>query len=247
MRSRIDDCAAICSSISRCFLWLTLHSAPNTSWERPRTALSPTCCLTWLYYKQTVVVNQNLQIKSLGDKSISSKYFCVWINWTELVLASSDLQPSIHPCISKWNVLFSSVLINYKHIHPNCPWLTDHNKWLGEENQRAQSHSNCHSSPALPPCQAWRLSGPVPWLSMWTPSSSSKEEHHMSAVTLTPLASPAVGIAGMSQLPAQQLYISLNGHEKCSRSRNTAEKPVSGFNANTTCLHGVSSQSWSQR
>lgn len=73
-----------------------------------------------------------------------------------------------------------------------------------------------------------------------TLSSSRKAVHDVSAVTFTPPACPVVGIAGMSQLPAHQLHISLNRHEKCSRSRDTAEKSVSAFNANITCPHGVS-------
>jgi len=76
-----------------------------------------------------------------------------------------------------------------------------------------------------------------------TLSSSRKAAHHVSAATLALLARPVVGIASMSQLPAHQLDISLKGHKKCSRSRDTAEKPVSGFNGNTTCRHGASSQS----
>lgn len=70
--------------------------------------------------------------------------------------------------------------------------------------------------------------------------SSRKAVHHVSAVTFTPLACPVVGIAGMSQLPAHQVQISLTRHEKCRRNRDTAEKSVSAFNANTTCPHGVS-------
>lgn len=61
--------------------------------------------------------------------------------------------------------------------------------------------------------------------------------------TFTPLARPVLGIISMSQPPAHQLYISLTRPEKHSRSRHTAEKPVSGCNANTTCPSGASSHS----